>query len=139
VSEVATVEAARSTLGPRRGTLFHTHPLDPALDVKDMVRGINQVGAETPKVIPVYMLQGVAASNVWGSSPKAFNLATDFVPWDTEGGMMACGVENMTIVPTGSMAAAAAAAAAAGHGLPATDSYSAHYDWTTQSELSGRA
>ncbi|HET6948800.1 MAG TPA: acetyl-CoA C-acyltransferase [Acidimicrobiales bacterium] len=153
--EVVIVEAARSAAGRKKGTLSHTHPVDllgpvqaavleragvdPSAVGQVMGGCINQVGAQASNVSRLAWLAAglpkeVAATTVYsacGSSQQAFNLSVGLVSSGAEDIVLACGVENMSMVPLGSMAGDGDAA---GHGLPATDSYRAHYEWTTQFE-----
>lgn len=153
--EVVIVEAARTAVGRKNGTLSRTHPLDllgpvqagvlersgidPSVVGQVLGGCINQVGAQASNVARLAWLAAglpkeVAATTVYsacGSSQQAFNLSVGLVASGAEDVVLACGVENMSMVPLGSMAADGAAA---GHGLPATDSYRAHYEWTTQFE-----
>jgi acetyl-CoA C-acetyltransferase len=155
VREVVIVEAARSALGRRNGTLSHTHPVDllgpvqaavleragvdPAVVGQVLGGCINQVGAQAQNVSRLAWLaaglpQEVAATTMYsacGSSQQALNLGAGLVASGAEDVVLACGVENMSIVPIGSMAADGEAA---GHGTPPTDSYRAHREWTTQFE-----
>ena len=153
--EVVIVEAARSAVGRRNGTLSRTHPVDllgplqaavleragvDASTVGQVLGGcINQVGAQAQNVTRLAWLaaglpEQVAATTMYsacGSSQQAFNLAVGLLASGAEDIVLACGVENMSIVPIGSMAADGEAA---GHGVPATDSYRVHREWTTQFE-----
>jgi acetyl-CoA C-acetyltransferase len=155
VHEVVIVEAARSAIGRRNGALSRTHPIDllgpvqaavieragiDASNVGQVLGGcINQVGAQAQNVSRLAWLaaglpQEVAATTMYsacGSSQQAFNLAVGLLASGSEDIVLACGVENMSIVPIGSMAADGEAA---GHGVPVTDSYRAHRELTTQFE-----
>ena len=153
--DVVIVEAARSAVGRRNGALARTHPidllgpvqsavlarsgLDPEL-VGQVVGGcIDQVGAQAANVTRTAWLaaglpQSVACTTVdsqCGSSQQAFNLAVSLVGAGVEDVALACGVENMSMVPIG---ANAADGASAGHGKPINRSYGAHYEYTSQFE-----
>jgi acetyl-CoA C-acetyltransferase len=155
MNEVVIVEAARSAFGRRNGTLAATHPVDllgpvqaavleragiESQHVGQVIGGcINQVGAQAQNVTRLAWLaagmdERVAATSVYsacGSSQQALSLATGLVASGAEDVVLACGVESMSIVPLGSMAADGEAA---GHGSPPTDSYRARREWTTQFE-----
>jgi acetyl-CoA C-acetyltransferase len=155
VRDVVIVEAARSAVGRKNGTLAHTHPidmlgplqaavldragLDPAL-VGQVIGGcIDQVGAQAGNItrnawLAAGLPQEVACSTVdsaCGSSQQAFNLAVGLIGSGAEDIALACGVENMSTVPLG---ANAMDGAAAGHGKPVNRSYAAHYEYTSQFE-----
>jgi acetyl-CoA C-acetyltransferase len=153
--EVVIVEAARTAVGRKNGTLARTHPLDmlgpvqsAVLDrarvdpgsVGQVVGGcIDQVGAQSGNVtrnawLAAGLPQAVACTTVdsaCGSSQQAFNLAVGLVGSGAEDIALACGVENMSTVPLG---ANATDGAAAGHGKPVNRSYAAHYEFTSQFE-----
>jgi acetyl-CoA C-acetyltransferase len=153
--EVVIVDAARTAVGRKNGTLARTHPLDmlgpvqsalldrvgvdPA-SVGQVVGGcIDQVGAQSGNItrnawLAAGLPQGVACTTVdsaCGSSQQAFNLAVGLVGSGAEDVALACGVENMSTVPLG---ANAMDGAAAGHGKPVNRSYAAHYEFTSQFE-----
>jgi acetyl-CoA C-acetyltransferase len=155
VSDVVIVEAARSAVGRRNGTLAHTHPtdllgsvqmatleragLDPA-QVGQVIGGcVDQVGAQAANVTRTAWLSyggpaEVAASTVdsqCGSSQHALNLAYSLVASGAEDVVLACGVENMSMVPIG---ANAVDGAKAGHGKPVTRRYWGHHEYTSQFE-----
>jgi acetyl-CoA C-acetyltransferase len=153
--DVVIVEAARTAVGRKNGTLAHTHPLDilgpvqrtvleragvEPEQVGQVVGGcIDQVGAQAANITRTAWLaaglpQSVACTTVdsqCGSSQQAFNLATSLVASGVEDVVLACGVENMSTVP---LAANALDGAAAGHGKPINRSYAAHYEFTSQFE-----
>src|SRR3954468_22506869 len=126
--EVVIVEAARTAVGRRNGTLSQTHPidmlgpvqrsvleragLDPSL-VGQVVGGcVDQVGAQSANIARTAWLgaglpQSVAATTVdsqCGSSQQAFNVAVNLVASGAEDVAMACGIENMSMVPIGASA-----------------------------------
>jgi acetyl-CoA C-acetyltransferase len=151
--EVVIVEAARSAVGRKNGTLARTHPidmlgtvqaaalsragLDPA-SVGQVVGGcIDQVGAQSANITRTAWLaaglpMAVACTTVdsqCGSSQQAFNLAAGLIASGAEDVALACGVENMSTVPLGSNAMDGAAA---GHGHPVNRTYGAYYEFTSQ-------
>jgi acetyl-CoA C-acetyltransferase len=153
--EVVIVEAVRSAIGKRNGTLAHTHPIDmlgpvqvaamaragvnPA-DVGQVVGGcIDQCGAQSGNITRnAWLAAGlpieVAASTLdsaCGSSQQAMNLAINLVASGAEDIALACGVENMSTVPLG---AAAMDGAAAGHGKPINRTYFEQHEMTSQFE-----
>ncbi|MGH9289059.1 MAG: acetyl-CoA C-acyltransferase [Acidimicrobiales bacterium] len=153
--EVVIVEAVRTAVGRKNGTLSRTHPLDmlgpvqsavldrAGLDpasVGQVIAGcIDQVGAQSGNVarsawLAAGLPQAVACTTVdsaCGSSQQAFNLAVGLVGSGAEDIALACGVENMSTVPLG---ANAMDGAAAGHGKPVNRTYAAHYEFTSQFE-----
>ena len=153
--DVVIVEAARSAVGRRNGTLAHTHPIDmlgpvqqavvdragiDPREIGQVVGGvIDQVGAQAANVTRTAWLatglpQEVAATTVdsqCGSSQQALNLATALIASGAVDVAMACGVENMSTVPIG---ANARAGADAGYGKPINRTYGAHYEYTSQFE-----
>ncbi len=155
MTEVVIVEAARSAVGKRNGSLSATHPIDilgpvqmavleragvdPSL-VGQVVGGcIDQVGAQAANVTRTAWLSyggpiEVAASTVdsqCGSSQHALGLAHALIASGAEDIVMACGVENMSMVPIG---ANATAGAKAGHGKPVNSTYWASHEYTSQFE-----
>jgi acetyl-CoA C-acetyltransferase len=147
------VEAARSAIGRKNGALAHTHPIDmlatlqtavltragiDAASVGQVVGGcIDQVGAQSVNITRTAWLAAglpmtVACTTVdsqCGSSQQAFNLAVGLIASGAEDIALACGVENMSMVPMG---ANAMDGAAAGHGRPVNRAYAAHYEYTSQ-------
>ena len=153
--DVVIVEAARTAVGRKNGTLAHTHPIDllgpvqravleragvdPA-EVGQVVGGcIDQVGAQSGNItrnawLAAGLPQEVAASTVdsaCGSSQQALSMAVALVASGAEDSALACGVENMSLVPLG---ANAMDGAKAGHGKPVNRTYAAHYEYTSQFE-----
>jgi acetyl-CoA C-acetyltransferase len=153
--DVVIVEAARSAVGKRNGTLAHTHPIDmlgpvqqavldragvDPRDVGQVVGGvIDQVGAQAANITRTAWLaaglpQEVAATTIdsqCGSSQQALNLASSLIASGVVDVAMACGVENMSTVPIG---ANARAGAEAGYGKPINRTYGARYEYTSQFE-----
>jgi acetyl-CoA C-acetyltransferase len=153
--EVVIVEAARTAVGRRNGALAHTHPIDvlgpvqaavleragvdPAL-VGQVVGGcIDQVGAQAANITRTAWLgaglpKSVAATTVdsqCGSSQQAFNFAVNLVASGSEDIALACGVENMSMVPIGSNAIDGVKG---GHGKPINRTYGERYELTSQFE-----
>ncbi len=153
--DVVIVEAARTAVGRKNGTLAHTHPIDllgpvqravleragvdPA-EVGQVVGGcIDQVGAQSGNItrnawLAAGLPQEVSASTVdsaCGSSQQALSMAVALVASGAEDSALACGVENMSLVPLG---ANAMDGAKAGHGKPVNRTYAAHYEYTSQFE-----
>ena len=153
--EVVVVEAARTAVGRRNGTLAATHPIDMLGPVQQAVLSragvdpervgqvvggcIDQVGAQAANITRTAWLaaglpDSVAATTIdsqCGSSQQALNLAVTLVASGVEDVALACGVENMTTVPIG---ANAMDGAKAGHGKPINRTYGAHYEYTSQFE-----
>jgi len=155
VREVVIVEAVRTAVGRRNGTLAHTHPtdllgavqiealrragIDPAV-VGQVVGGcVDQVGAQSANITRTAWLTAggpagtpaVTVDSQCGSSQQAANLAVSLVASGAEDVVLACGVENMSMVPIG---ANAADGAKAGHGKPVTRRYWEHFEYTSQFE-----
>ena len=153
--EVVIVEAGRSAVGKRNGTLSQAHPADvlgpvqmevlrragiePA-QVDQVVGGIiNKVGAQAMNLTRTAWLshggaESTACSTVdsqCGSSQYALGLATSLIGSGAEDVVMACGVEAMSLLPIGSDAADGAQA---GHGKPISRTYRRYYEFTSQFE-----
>ncbi len=153
--EVVIVEAGRSPIGKRNGSLAGTHPNDvlgpvmmevlsragvPSAAVGQVVGGcINKVGAQAMNITRTAWLsyggaQEVAASTVdaqCGSSQHAVNTAHALIASGVEDIVLACGVEAMSLLPIGSDADAGAKA---GYGKPISRSYFDHYEFVSQFE-----
>jgi acetyl-CoA C-acetyltransferase len=153
--EVVVVEAARSAVGKRNGTLAQTHPIDilgpvqaavversgiDPLEIGQVVGGcIDQVGAQSANITRAAWLGAglpleVAATTVdsqCGSSQQAFNFAVNLVASGAEDAALACGIENMSMVPLGSNAIDGVKA---GHGKPINRTYGSRYEPTSQFE-----
>ncbi len=151
MTEVVIVEAVRSAVGKRNGTLGHTHPTDLLGTVQmacleragidssavDQVVGgcINQVGAQAMNVTRTAWLshggdENVACSTVdsqCGSSQHAVNLGYSLIAAGVEDVVLACGVEVMTMLPIGSNTAN-------GPGRPVSRSYFENHEFTSQFE-----
>ena len=155
--QVLIVEAARSAIGKKKGSLSATHPTEmlghvmmealkragvPSSAVGQAVGGcINKVGAQSMNVTRTAWLTGggdadVACSTVdsqCGSSQYALNLGTGLIASGAEDVVLACGVENMSLLPIGSDSIAGAKA---GFGKPITRKYWDRFEFTTQFEAS---
>ena len=126
MADVVIVEAVRTAIGKKNGTLAHTHPIDilgPVLsevlrraDVEPAQVGqvlggcIDQVGAQSGNITRTAWLGAglpVATAcqtinTACGSSQQALGLAYSLVASGVEDVAVACGVENMSMVPLGS-------------------------------------
>jgi acetyl-CoA C-acetyltransferase len=155
MNEVVIVEAGRSPIGKRNGSLAGAHPADvlgpvmmevleragvDSAQVGQVVGGcINKVGAQAMNITRTAWLshggaEEVAATTVdsqCGSSQHAVNLAHALIASGVEDVVLACGVEAMSILPIGSDAVAGAQA---GYGKPVSRSYFEHYEFTSQFE-----
>ena len=153
--EVVIVDAVRSPIGKRNGSLATVHPTDvlgpvlrallerqalPSSSVGQVVGGcINKVGVQAMNVTRTAWLShggsvDVACTTVdsqCGSSQYAVNLAASMIRAGDEDIVIACGVENLSRVPIG---ADAEAGAAAGFGKPLSRSYFEQFEWATQFE-----
>jgi acetyl-CoA C-acetyltransferase len=153
--DVVIVAAGRSPIGKKKGALSAAHPTEllgqvmlevlnragvaPAT-VGQIVGGcINKVGAQAMNVSRTAWLTvggpaEVACSTIdsqCGSSQYAVNLAASLIASGAEDVVMACGVENMSLLPIGSDAIAGAQA---GYGKPISRKYREHYEFTSQFE-----
>jgi acetyl-CoA C-acetyltransferase len=155
MKEVVIVEAGRSPVGRRNGSLAEAHPTDVlgqvlngvlrraginTSDVGQVVGGcINKVGAQAMNVTRTAWLAHGGAKEVpcitvdsqCGSSQEATNLAYSLIASGVEDVVLACGVENMSRLPIGSDAIAGAKA---GYGKPVARSYYEYYEFTSQFE-----
>ena len=147
--EVVIVEACRTPSGRRNGSLSGMHPslllgvtqralvdrarIDPEL-VDQVVCGcIGQIGAQSANVSRnAWLTEGlplsVASTTIdsqCGSSQQAAGIAASLVASGTIDVAIACGVENMSMIPIG-------AATQAGPGRALTKGYFAHYEFLTQ-------
>jgi acetyl-CoA C-acetyltransferase len=153
--EVVIVAAGRSPIGKKNGALSGAHPaellgqvmlevlrranLDPSA-VGQVVGGcINKVGAQAMNVARTAWLSAggsvdVACSTVdsqCGSSQFAVNLAANKIKTGAEDVVLACGVENMSLLPIGSDAMAGAQA---GMGKPISRKYREYFEFVSQFE-----
>ncbi len=155
MQEVVIVEAGRSAIGKRNGSLAGAHPADilgPVMmevinragivsgDVGQVVGGcINKVGAQAMNITRTAWLshggaEEVAATTVdaqCGSSQHAVNTAHALIASGVEDVVLACGVESMSTLPIGSDAFAGAKA---GYGKPVSRTYFEHYEFVSQFE-----
>jgi acetyl-CoA C-acetyltransferase len=151
MTEVVIVEAVRSAVGKKNGTLGHTHPTDllgtvqmacleragvSSSEVDQVVGGcINQIGAQGMNVTRTAWLShggdvNAACSTVdsqCGSSQHAVNLGYSLIAAGVEDVVLACGVEVMTMLPVGSNTMN-------GPGRPVSRSYFEHHEFTSQFE-----
>ncbi len=155
MNEVVIVEAGRSAVGKRNGSLAGAHPADvlgPVMmevlsragvdssHVGQVVGGcINKVGAQAMNITRTAWLshggdENVACTTIdaqCGSSQQAVNTAHALIASGVEDVVMACGVEAMSLLPIGSDAFAGAKA---GLGKPVSRSYFEHYEFLSQFE-----
>jgi acetyl-CoA C-acetyltransferase len=153
--DVVIVEAGRSPIGKRNGLLSAAHPAEllgqvmmavlqraavPSGAVGQVVGGcINKVGAQAMSVIRTAWLTGGGAADVacstidsqCGSSQFAVNVAASLIASGAEDVVLACGVENMSLLPIG---ADAVAGAKAGFGKPISRKYRELYEFVSQFE-----
>lgn len=153
--EVVIVEAGRSPIGKKNGALSGAHPVDLLSQVMvevlrranlapsavgQVVGGcINKVGAQAMSVTRTAWLSAglpveVACSTIdsqCGSSQFAVNLAANMIKSGAEDVVLACGVENMSLLPIGSDAIAGAQA---GMGKPISRKYRDHFEFVSQFE-----
>jgi acetyl-CoA C-acetyltransferase len=153
--EVVIVEAGRSPIGKKNGALSAAHPTEllgqvmmavleragvSSASVGQVVGGcINKVGAQAMSVTRTAWLTAggavdVACSTVdsqCGSSQFAVNLAANMIASGAEDVVLACGVENMSLLPIGSDAIAGAQA---GYGKPISRKYRDHFEFVSQFE-----
>jgi acetyl-CoA C-acetyltransferase len=153
--DVVIVEAGRSPIGKKNGVLSGAHPVDLLSQVMaavlqranvapsavgQVVGGcINKVGAQAMNVARTAWLSAglpaeVACSTIdsqCGSSQFAVNLAANMIASGAEDIVLACGVENMSLLPIGSDAVAGAQA---GMGKPISRKYREHYEFVSQFE-----
>jgi len=155
MNEVVIVEAVRSAVGRKNGTLATSHPIDTfgrvlaaaversgidSSDVGQVFGGcINKVGAQAMNITrTAWLAHGghidtgcVTVDAQCGSSQHALNSAAAAIRAGDLDIAIAGGVENMSRIPIGSDAAAGTAA---GLGKPITRSYRARYEWASQFE-----
>jgi acetyl-CoA C-acetyltransferase len=153
MNEVVVVDAVRSPVGRRNGTLAHKHAnellgdvvlallertgVDPA-NVGHVVGGcVQQVGAQASNVtrnawlaagLPLEV-PAVTVNTQCGSSQEATTLAHAFVASGLTDVVVACGVETMSSIPMGS-----AAPTEPDLGQPRSGRYLDYYEATTQFE-----
>ena len=112
----------------------------PPASVGQVVGGcINKVGAQAMNVTRTAWLTAGGAADVacstvdsqCGSSQYAVNLAASLIASGAEDVVLACGVENMSLLPIGSDAIAGAQA---GYGKPISRKYREHFEFVSQFE-----
>ncbi len=152
--EVVIVDAARSAVGRKKGTLGFVHPTDVLGQVLmklvernglepsqvDQVIGgcINKLGAQGMNVTrTAWLAHGgaegtpcITIDSQCGSSQEAATLATGIVAAGMADVVIACGVENMTRLPIGSDSMGFDS----GLGKPVARSYFSRYEFTSQFE-----
>ena len=153
--DVVIVAAGRSPIGKKNGALSAAHPTEllaqvmmevlnrasvAPVSVGQVVGGcINKVGAQAMNVTRTAWLTAGGPAEVpcstidsqCGSSQYAVNLAASLVASGAEDVVLACGVENMSLLPIGSDAVAGAQA---GFGKPITRKYRERFEFTSQFE-----
>ena len=153
--DVVIVEAGRSPIGKKNGSLATAHPSDVLGPIQmevlrraglesgavgQVVGGcINKVGAQAMNITRTAWLSHGGVEEVpcttidaqCGSSQQAVNFAYSLIASGAEDVVMACGVENMSRLPIGSDAFAGAKA---GLGKPVSKTYFDHYEFASQFE-----
>ena len=154
MNEVVIVDAVRSAVGRKNGTLGGVHPTDvlgPVLmkllernglsspQVDQVIGGcVNKVGAQGMNVIrTAWLAHGgirttpcITVDSQCGSSQEASTLATGLLGSGMADIVIACGVENMTRLPIGSDSVGLNPDL----GKPLARSYFAHHEFTSQFE-----
>ena len=154
VVDVVIVDAVRSAVGKRNGTLGQMHPSDTlgsvltallerngleSSQVDQVIGGcINKLGAQGMNVTRTAWLSHggdqavpcITVDSQCGSSQEASTLATSLVASGMADVMIACGVENMTRLPIGSDAVGLKPE----YGKVVSRSYFDHYEFTSQFE-----
>jgi acetyl-CoA C-acetyltransferase len=153
--DVVIIAAGRSPIGKKNGVLSAAHPTEllgqvmmevmkrariaPA-SIGQVVGGcINKVGAQSMSVTRTAWLTAGGPAEVpcstvdsqCGSSQYAVNLAASLIASGAEDVVLACGVENMSLLPIGSDAVAGAQA---GFGKPISRKYRERFEFTSQFE-----
>ncbi|MEM6708247.1 MAG: acetyl-CoA C-acyltransferase [Pseudomonadota bacterium] len=152
--DVVIVDAARTAVGRKKGSLGWVHPSDTlgqtmarllercgvaSEQVEQVVGGcINKLGAQGMNITrTAWLAQGGAEStpcitidSQCGSSQQATGLAYSILKSGVADVVMACGVENMTRLPIGSDAVGLKPE----YGKPVARSYFEHYEFTSQFE-----
>ena len=153
--EVVIVEAVRTAVGKKNGTLSKTHPTDllgpvqmevlrragvDPRQVGQIVGGcIDQVGAQAANIARTAWLSyggpievgAMTVDSQCGSSQQSITLGANLIASGAEDVVLCCGVENMSMVPLGSNAIDGHKA---GHGRPWTKKYWEHHEQTSQFE-----
>ncbi|MEM1230801.1 MAG: acetyl-CoA C-acyltransferase [Pseudomonadota bacterium] len=152
--DVVIVDAARSAVGRRKGSLGWVHPTDTlgqilqgllarngidSSQVDQVVGGcINKLGAQGMNVTrTAWLAHGgaegtpcITIDSQCGSSQQATGLAYALIKSGAADSAMACGVENMTRLSIG----ADAVGLKPEYGKPVSRSYFEHYEFTSQFE-----
>ncbi|MEM1434445.1 MAG: acetyl-CoA C-acyltransferase [Pseudomonadota bacterium] len=152
--DVVIIDAARTAVGRRKGSLGWVHPTDTlgqtfaaildrtglAPSAVDQVVGgcINKLGAQGMNVTrTAWLAHGgaettpcITVDSQCGSSQQATGLAYSIIKSGVADVVMACGVENMTRLPIGSDAVGLKPE----YGKPVARSYFEHYEFTSQFE-----
>jgi acetyl-CoA C-acetyltransferase len=152
--EVVIVDAARTAVGKRAGTLAFVHPTDtlgrvlaqllgrqklPSAAVDQVIGGcINKLGAQGMNVTrTAWLAHGgavetpcITVDSQCGSSQEAVTLATGMIGAGLADVAIACGVENMSRLPIGSDAVGLKPEL----GKPVARSYFEHFEFTSQFE-----
>ena len=153
-SDVVVVDAARTAVGRKKGSLGDMHPTDilgqlmnglldragvDSAQVDQVIGGcINKLGAQGMNVTrTAWLAQGFAQAtpcitidSQCGSSQEAVTLATAAIKSGMSDVVLACGVENMTRLPIGSDSVGLAKEL----GKPVSRSYFQHLEFTSQFE-----
>ncbi len=154
MEDVVIVDAARSAVGRKKGSLGYVHPSDTlgpimmkmlernnvASEQVDQIVGgcINKLGAQGMNIPrTAWLLHGgaeatpcITIDSQCGSSQEAVHLATSMLRSGMADVMIACGVENMTRLPIGSDAFCLPKA----FGKPISRSYFDSYEFISQFE-----
>lgn len=154
MEEVVIVDAARSAVGRKKGSLGLVHPTDtlgtvmqkmlersnvPSEEVDQVIGGcINKLAAQGMNVTRTAWLSHggaeatpcITIDSQCGSSQEAVHLATSMLRSGMAECVVACGVENMTRLPVGSDAVGLKKEM----GKPVSRSYFEHYEFTSQFE-----
>jgi acetyl-CoA C-acetyltransferase len=154
MQEVVIVDAARSAVGKKKGSLGWVHPTDtlgpvimqmlerngvPSSQVDQVVGGcINKLGAQGMNVTrTAWLAHGgdqntpcITIDSQCGSSQEAAGLGYSLIRSGMADVVIACGVENMTRLPIGSDAIGLPKE----YGKVVSKSYFEHYEFTSQFE-----
>ena len=154
MQDVVIVDAARTAVGRKNGTLGLVHPTDTlgpvmmqmlqrsnvAPDQVDQIIGgcINKLGAQAMNVTRTAWLSHggaeatpcITIDSQCGSSQEAVHLATSMLRSGMADCVVACGVENMTRLPVG----ADAMGLKPSLGKPVSRTYFDYYEFTSQFE-----
>src|SRR5712691_6844654 len=123
--DVVIIEAGRSPIGKRNGALSGAHPTE-LLGQAMIVTRTAWLTAGGPVEVPCSTVDSQC-----GSSQYAVNLAASLLASGAEDVVLACGVENMSLLPIGSDAIAGAQA---GFGKPISRKYRERFEFASQFE-----